>query len=837
MQPTAASVARAAARPVVVPPLRGLGADVLDYSRGLQKVAHETVLREAVQLREEMRKERIRSRSVDAWSTSQAAFQDPAEQWQTYIERCGHVNGKWDTNRRVNSAEARSRMHKTADRIFSSSDDPAPSAAASFVDSHGMWVGEEVEAKLRGSAGVASTSLWKSRDDMGTDARRSGSPARCHSPLRTTEGATLAALASGTADGVYHLENRLSADRSALAADVAGLSSKKLCKSQREVNGLLASDSPRQLTAPATRPPLVEANARVAGLTSDDLFQRQTALHPRAQARDTGDGDSAVVAGRKSSEIGENAVEQHFGAAPARPASPGGRVQPELHGSRLGSEAMDIITNSGARQSAGRDVGTQRRYTSPLLGYGEKSTDVEPSRRLSRRPASPIRGAEPTQTAAREAETSQEQPLPARPRAPSKLVATVDVEPYAGQRSNVGRKPSCAWEANHLWSEAPRKPRPSDRAPEASGAGRTSSQIANSASHQRFELTPPRMRPTQTLPADATAVNAGTGGAAASASGAAAAAAAGGRAEGGGAGKSTGDLATAASRYLIFEGGSKPGRRQEASAAGLSTSQRSGSAGRSTHELGAAAPQADRQPKPLSEVSAHVAQAERSSPSKLSLDLSKLKSFSGAAGVTSVQVAVQEGKREFVSTPKRSNASGALANSWQGSTTGVASTVFGANADATFAAHDALAGSLLAGRHGMGSRDINFGRVPSRGEHEHHLAHGMRRSASEPRRRPTASSGSGEGAKDLLYGNRYDGGAHVGGRAASPPPRSSQMSAGMASSAVDHVPLSGGRRASPGRHSGAIVGGLGAFMGTGDPSACRAASPEPWCVRSHTELA
>ncbi len=35
-----------------------------------------------------------------------------------YVEKCAHVSGKWDANRRANTAEALTRAHKTANRIF-----------------------------------------------------------------------------------------------------------------------------------------------------------------------------------------------------------------------------------------------------------------------------------------------------------------------------------------------------------------------------------------------------------------------------------------------------------------------------------------------------------------------------------------------------------------------------------------------------------------------------------------------------------------------------------------------------------------------------------------------
>ena len=130
MASTAASALRAAQKPTV-PPLRGLGNNENACSPNRQhsaaareRAASESEkLMQAVQLRQEMRMQRIRDRMVKAEvSTSQAAFRDPDEQWGEYLAKCGSVGGK---NRRLSCEEGLLRAHKTAERIFST--EPAPS--------------------------------------------------------------------------------------------------------------------------------------------------------------------------------------------------------------------------------------------------------------------------------------------------------------------------------------------------------------------------------------------------------------------------------------------------------------------------------------------------------------------------------------------------------------------------------------------------------------------------------------------------------------------------------------------------------------------------------------
>ena len=131
MEQTAASATRQAQRPVV-PPRRGGGmgagstyneAAAAQAASGAPLDDVRAKMMEAVQLRAEMRKQRILERVAAAKeatpaSTSQAAFKDPSEQWVDYVEKCAHVSGKWDANRRANTAEALTRAHKTANRIF-----------------------------------------------------------------------------------------------------------------------------------------------------------------------------------------------------------------------------------------------------------------------------------------------------------------------------------------------------------------------------------------------------------------------------------------------------------------------------------------------------------------------------------------------------------------------------------------------------------------------------------------------------------------------------------------------------------------------------------------------
>jgi len=752
---------------------------------------------QSVQVREEMRKQRIRNRSVDSnFSTSQSAFQDPADQWEGYIERCGHVNGKWDTNRRVNSAEARSRAHKTADRIFASADSAAPSAADStFVDSHGQWVGEEVEAKLRGSAGVSSSSLWQSRDDMAVELKRKSGQAK--TALRAIDN-TIAAFTSGQSDGVYHLEN-LQTNGS---ADAAGMASKRLTSQRREIHGLLASDAPRPSTPPVLsgRPPLVDTNARVAGLTSAEMFENATKIHPRAPVRATDSGHASPIAGRSSCSLAADSAELHIDAV-----------------SKQGSAAQSDSCHQGSPR--GRSPSMARRHGSPLLGVGERS-DASPSRRSIRRqaPASAERSAplfdsdRADASSGQLAESRQQQPSPARPASPSKchrasslLVATADVEPYAGQRSSAPRKPASAWEANHLWSEVRRAPRASGAKPnDAGGAGLSSSQLAAASTTLKYEQ-PPRRGPVAAQGAPEPSM-------------------------------SESSVAPAAA----------PAERASAPMAseGVVASE---AAGRSSEAIGASTPtlKMEARPKPLSEVAAHEVQQARRSP-VARLDLSALnkasssadrvsprwrqpaslcKAFSGAAGLSSEQSGVQQGQQCGVvsDTPPKQRP---VSKTWQGSTTGVASTVFGAATETapTRGSVERIApGPLLSGRHGLASKSIANNRLASKtgqeAEGQHGAGGGCRRSASEPRRRPGSA---GESCKDLIYGNVFDCAT------AEPPRRGERFCspsllrnvAGVATAAV----CAGGRRMSSAASS-AIGSSLGDFMGGGGDCGWRSASP------------
>ena len=60
--------------------------------------------------------------------------------------------------------------HQTAGRVFQLGDanDGAESVDVSdapVVDSHGLWVGEKVDAMLSGAAGATSESLWRKKEE------------------------------------------------------------------------------------------------------------------------------------------------------------------------------------------------------------------------------------------------------------------------------------------------------------------------------------------------------------------------------------------------------------------------------------------------------------------------------------------------------------------------------------------------------------------------------------------------------------------------------------------------------------------------------------------------
>ena len=110
-----------------VPDLEGavsLGGSGL-YLGGIKDAARERMIA-AVQLRAELRKQRIRDRVAEEStqkSTAQVAYQDPSDQWHSYLAKCA-LGGK-DANRRAASVEAVRRAHKTSDRVFASDEAPA----------------------------------------------------------------------------------------------------------------------------------------------------------------------------------------------------------------------------------------------------------------------------------------------------------------------------------------------------------------------------------------------------------------------------------------------------------------------------------------------------------------------------------------------------------------------------------------------------------------------------------------------------------------------------------------------------------------------------------------
>lgn len=299
-------------------------------------------MREAVQLRSQMRQQRIRERVEEA-STNEAAYQDPAEQWQTYLSRCG----RWSPGGRGRKASPdRQRLaHQTSQRIFTeqaaaveeavktyvgggldtvldytatvAASDAAANAVASAAlrraspsrareptrDSHGHWVGERIEEQLSGAAGNTSAELGRRKDDNKYEVKRLD---------------FLAKAAKSNAHGATGAGPTGEVDTHAVAAEpllakavggAAGLTSQSLYRSQREKSGLLdeagKTAGGRGGASPAnSRRPSLGADAPYAW--DPDNRKPPAALVDVSDAGDgISDGAKRIVAGLTSSEMYE----------------------------------------------------------------------------------------------------------------------------------------------------------------------------------------------------------------------------------------------------------------------------------------------------------------------------------------------------------------------------------------------------------------------------------------------------------------------------------------------------------------------------------------------------
>ena len=819
MEQTAASATRQAQRPVV-PPLRGVGMGST-YNEAAGPAAAQAAsgaplddvrakMMEAVQLRAEMRKQRILERVAAAKeatpaSTSQAAFKDPSEQWVDYVEKCAHVSGKWDANRRANTAEALTRAHKTANRIFPErGGDGAPEAM--FVDSHGRWVGAEVETKLDGAAGASSASMWRAKREIATDV-----------PLapKAHGSASVGDLAMGFSEGAYKTENGRRT-----STGTAGAPSEKLAKQAREAHGMAAADNADGIFAGRA----VEAagqqlqqqhhqllervgeGGRIAGLTSGDVHLLNHARRSKSPAPTRAQlaAHAAGSCGMTSDQVNRQAVDVRLEvgtcAVPSKTAAAkdigveAGRVLSGTEGA--GAEIASAAPARHFEGAAGMNSAqmrrvkteTERRHCSPLLGHGERDIGASATASL------------------------------VAPTATVLSAATANAEQYAGARSSHLNRPSTAFEARHLWSETvPKGGFGAKAAATPSGAGLTSGQLGRGSAG--FDGGEQQQRP-MLRKVDRT-----------------------GSPIAGGAGMRSADLA-AASHDLYFEIDKrhKTEKRHDSSA---------GAAGASSKAIGdravpalaldvsdvpkgASVPRLDLPPSkaPLGDITA----AACNSPAKRGPLLKSTAAAEKSAGVSSTVAAKREAQKDHLADQPSSRT---RLNPWQTSAvTGVAATVFGAESAVTGVV--ARVPVPAEGRIGMLSAEIALGRLPSRSAHEHHLqghAGSKSRAASEPRRRVSAD---GANAFALIFPTeamaggiavaashhesamaaatraalwdaaRSRAGAEAGSCEASFEPRAVAPSAGATS-----THLAGGARESR-RHSGGarpgFISSLGGFM-------------------------
>jgi len=713
MEQTAASATRQAQRPVV-PPLRGVGmgstyneAAAAQAASGAPLDDVRAKMMEAVQLRAEMRKQRILERVAAAKeatpaSTSQAAFKDPSEQWVDYVEKCAHVSGKWDANRRANTAEALTRAHKTANRIFPErGGDGAPEAT--FVDSHGRWVGAEVETKLDGAAGASSASMWRAKREIATDV-----------PLapKAHGSASVGDLAMGISEGAYKTENGRRT-----STGTAGAPSEKLAKQAREAHGMAAADNADGIFAGRA----VEAaglqlqqqhhqllervgeGGRIAGLTSGDVHLLNHARRSKSPAPTRAQlaAHAAGSCGMTSDQVNRQAVDVRLEvgtcAVPSKTAAAkdigveAGRVLSGTEGA--GAEIASAAPARHFEGAAGMNSAqmrrvkteTERRHCSPLLGHGERDIGASATASL------------------------------VAPTATVLSAATANAEQYAGARSSHLNRPSTAFEARHLWSETvPKGGFGAKAAAAPSGAGLTSGQLGRGSAG--FDGGEQQQRP-MLRKVDRT-----------------------GSPIAGGAGMRSADLA-ASSHDLYFETDKrhKTEKRHDSSA---------GAAGASSKAIGdravpalaldvsdvpkgASVPRLDLAPSkaPLGDITA----AASNSPAKRGPLLKSTAAAEKSAGVSSTVAAKREAQKDHLADQPSSRT---RLNPWQTSAvTGVAATVFGAESAV------ARVPAPAEGRIGMLSAEIALGRLPSRSAHEHHLqglAGSKSRAASEPRRRVSA---------------------------------------------------------------------------------------------------
>lgn len=500
----------------------------------------------AVQLRSQLRQQRIKER-VEQATTAEAAYLNPSEQWESYMARCG----KWSPGGRGRkpSPERLRLAHQTATRIFSESAAAAeeaviaavgpheaaaamaahagggpPELRAPIVDSHGMWVGEKIEAALSGAAGASSTALWRKKEEQKLEQRRLDFLAKA---------AERSELAASGMDPSNPGEG----------SGIAGLSSKSLYKNMRERSGLLDEMAVRAPTPPGgrlgaedslfdTRPVPVKGavggqapRRAVAGMTSGEIFEANTSKARGHGAHATPEAGVAKVAGVASADLAAATTEMKLEVAkPSVTPLPHQRLDCEVKAAMtegagapsIHQASLAVVSNAPADSFDGAagmcsaevhktrsDLG-QKRHVSSLDEVGSVTAAAAapmrppPVPRLAIKPGTFSMGGSP-----------EKGPLAAGGLAPITQPPTQAAdaqERYAGQRSHLIQKPTNAWEARHVWSEqvpAPKGGGSGRMSPRggfgahmshsaaalqaAGGAGMTSGQLASKTAELRLE--------------------------------------------------------------------------------------------------------------------------------------------------------------------------------------------------------------------------------------------------------------------------------------------------------------------------------------------------------------
>ena len=794
-------------------------------------------MREAVQMRSELRKQRIQQRVEEA-STQEAAFQDPSEQWQSYLARCG----RWSPGGRGRkpSPDRQRLAHQTSQRIFSeqaaaveeavrahvgggldtvldftatvAAHDAAANEIASAAlrraspsrkprepvrDSHGNWVGEAVESQLAGSAGASSAEIGAKREDNRYE----------HKRLEFLEKAvkSKALIATGAGPTEDFDNHTIAAEPMAAekAEGAAGLTSKSLYRNQREKSGLLDEERSFQhmkfdelhkhsnklgrrgdtdSTAAPRRPSVgVDApyawdpdrvtdpdrptslNSRpsfgidgavdvtdytidkttsagpreVAGLTSSEMyevqFKRQVKSAPRAD-------DGNKVAGVKSAELAAASTEMKIESSP-RPMNtrnPDHRIENEA------KAALTDASNLVAADAANISIASSAPAKCFDGAAGMNSAQVYKARSeiQQRRHVSPS-----MLGPASRADDAKDGPVPKLPlKASGVVMGSPDKgeEPYAGQRSCAIQKPTSAWEARHLWSEAQKVPKGGfgDRVGAAKalegGAGMRSDQLASYSKELKFESRGASPRAVRAPPADAPEPAKFDGAA----------------------GLTSSKICEIGVGMVNKYDLPSPGRKGPLLTKADAREKLAGAAGRTSSEIATSA-LADQtaEQKRLSALAARAAAARALSPGaqRPAPSYEDTPAFSGAAGVVSAQLGKGLAKREFLSDdvagPEAAAAPRGASPHRRSNSSGVSSIFGGADApsltvDVDRAGVDAFSRGEVVG-HGMSSRAVAIQRLVSR--HAHGVI-GGKRSMSEPRRRPSTG---GTDAASLLYGNAF----------------------------------------------------------------------------------